>query len=431
MAVVAPLPIVTTPAPTSPALQRIFPFLRWWPLVTRTTVRADLQAGLVGAIVVLPQGVAFATLAGLPPQYGLYCAMVPAVIAALWGSSWHAVSGPTNAVSLVVFATLSPLAVPESAQYVSYALTLAFLSGAMMLALGLLRLGAMVNFISHTVVVGFTAGAGCLIVASQLKNFFGVEVPRSASFVQTLHDFLAHLGSTRPMVVLVGALTLATGLVIRRYAPRFPYMIAAMLAGGAAAFILNAAYGQAATGIGTLGALPASLPPLSLPQFAPDVIRSLFPIAIAVTVLSLTEAISIARAIAVKSGQRIDGSQEFIGQGLSNIVASFFSGYPSAASFNRSGVNYESGARTPVAAASSAVMLAIIVIGVAPLAAHLPLATMAAILLIVGSGLIDVAAMRQIARTSRSETVCSRSLSARRCCCTWNSRSCLGLRCRC
>ncbi len=154
-------------------LDRFAPFKAWWPHITRQSLRADLMAGLVGAIIVPPQGVAFATLAGLPRQYGLYCAMVPTAIAALFGSSHHAISGPTNAISLVVLATLTPLAVPGSARYIELVLKLSFLVGLMMLAMGLLRLGQLVNFVSHTVVVAFTAGVAILIAASQLGNFFG------------------------------------------------------------------------------------------------------------------------------------------------------------------------------------------------------------------------------------------------------------------
>ena len=146
--------------PTPAAIARFLPFLAWWPRVSRATLRADASAALVSAIVVLPQAVAFATLAGMPPEYGLYCAMVPAVVAAFFGSSWHAVSGPTNAVSLYVFATLAPLAAPGSSQYIGYALTLAFMGGVIMLAMGLLRLGRVVNFVSHSVVVGFSGVDG-------------------------------------------------------------------------------------------------------------------------------------------------------------------------------------------------------------------------------------------------------------------------------
>ena len=390
--------------PSRAVLSRLFPFLAWWPRVDRGSLRADMIAGLVGAIVVLPQGVAFATLAGLPPEYGLYCAMVPTIVAALWGSSLHAVSGPTNAISLVVFATVSTLAEPGSSQYVHLVLTLSFMSGLMMLAMGILRLGALVNFISHTVVVGFTAGAAMLILDAQLSNFFGVYIPRNISFLRSIEVFVVQIPYIRPYVLLVGVATLATGILARRYLKQVPYMIAAMLAGSLLAFALNQAIGVEDTGIRTLGALPGALPPLSHPDFELEKLRKLLAIAVAITVLGLTEAVSIGRAIALKSGQRIDGNQEFIGQGLSNIAASFFSGFPASASFNRSGLNYEAGARTPLAAVFSALFLILVLIAVAPLMAYLPTASMAAILFLVAWGLIDFASMRNIARASRSET---------------------------
>jgi SulP family sulfate permease len=381
----------------------LLPFLAWWPRVTRTTLRADAGAALIGAIVVLPQGVAFATLAGLPPEYGLYCAMVPAVVAAFFGSSWHAVSGPTNAVSLYVFATLAPLAAPASPQYISLALTLALMSGVIMLAMGLLRLGRVVNFVSHGVVVGFTAGAAVLIVASQLRNFFGLELPASSAFLSTLRAFLAQFLELKPWVVLVGGITLAAGVLARRYVRKVPFMIVALAAGGLAGYGINAWLGAGQTGIRTLGKLAGALPPLSAPDLSADTLKTLMGIAVGVTVLSLTEAMSIARAVALKSGQRIDANQEFVGQGLSNIAASFFSGYPSSASFNRSGLNYEAGARTPLAAALSAPLLIAVTFAVAPLLAHLPLAAMAALLFMVAWGLVDFASIRAILRASRSE----------------------------
>ncbi|MBI3041220.1 MAG: SulP family inorganic anion transporter [Betaproteobacteria bacterium] len=384
--------------------RRLFPFLRWWPRLNRETLRADAIAGLLGAIIVLPQGIAFATLAGLPPQYGLYAAMVPAIVAALFGSSWHLVSGPTNVISIFLFASLAPLAEPGSREYISLVLTLTFLVGALQLAMGLARMGALVNFISHTVVISFTAGAACLIFAAQIKYFFGVDIPSGATFAQTWHDFALGLGSVNPYATAVGAVTLLTGILFRRTAPRFPYMIVAMIVGGIFAALLNAVFGEAGTAIAMVGALPGSLPGLSAPDLSPETIRKTLPVALAVTILALTEAVSIARAIAVKSGQRIDGNQEFIGQGLSNILGSFFSAYASSGSFNRSGVNFEAGARTPLAAAFSALMLAPILFAVASLVAHLPLAVMAAILFLVAYGLIDFRYIATVLRTSRQET---------------------------
>ena len=386
-----------------PWLLRIAPFLAWWPQVGRDTLKSDLSAGLIGAIIVLPQGVAFATLAGMPPQYGLYAAMVPAIIAALFGSSWHLVSGPTNAISLVLFATLSQLADPGSAKYIGLALSLTFLVGVMQLAMGLARLGQLVNFISHTVVIGFTAGAAVLIMSSQLRNFFGIPLPRGLSFIETLRQFLLHLADVKPWVLTVSVFTLLAGLATRRWLPKVPYMIVAMLAGSLLAAVLNAYFGATHTGIATVGALPGALPQLSRPDFSFDTEMRLAGIALAVTALGLTEAVSIARSIASKSGQRIDGNQEFIGQGLSNIVGSFFSAYASSGSFNRSGVNYEAGARTPLAAIFAAVFLILVLLVVAPLAAYLPNAAMAAILFMVAWGLIDAHHIRTILRVSRSE----------------------------
>jgi SulP family sulfate permease len=386
-------------------LEKLFPFLRWRALITRETLRADAMAGLVGAAIVLPQGVAFATLAGMPPQYGLYAAMVPAVVAALFGSSWHLVSGPTNVISIVMFASLSPVAVPGSAEYIKLALTLTFLTGLMQLAMGLARMGVLVNFISHTVIIGFTAGAACLIFAAQIPNFFGVQIARGASFPEMLGEFAVNLGAINPYVTAVGAITLLSGIAARRYLPRVPYMIVAMVVGSIVALALNLALGTEETRIATLGALPAALPALSAPDLSPTTLKNTLPVALAVTILALTEAVSIARALAIRSGQRIDANQEFIGQGLSNIAGSFFSAYASSGSFNRSGANQEAGARTPLAAILAAVMLIVILFAVAPLVAYLPLAVMGAILFMVAYGLFDVHHMRNILRTSRQESV--------------------------
>lgn len=387
------------------SLDRIFPFLTWRSRVNQSSLRDDLIAAFIGAMIVLPQGVAFATLAGMPPQYGLYAAMVPAVIAALWGSSWHLVSGPTNAISLVTFAIVSTLADPGSERYIQFVLTLTFMVGLMQLAMGIARLGTIVNFISHTVIVGFTAGAALLIISSQIKNFFGLDIPRGTSFFHVFEFLFTNLLNIKPWVFAVSMITLLTGIIFKKWIPKIPYMIAAMLIGGLCAWLLNKTYGQDVTGIKTLGALPSALPPISTPQFDMETIRTLIGAAIAVTALALTEAVAIARSLAVKSGQRIDGNQEFVGQGLSNIAGAFFSAYPSSGSFNRSGVNYEAGAKTPLAAVFSVPFLITILFFVAPLAAYLPIASMAAILFLVAWGLFDFHHIHVIWRSSKSESL--------------------------
>ncbi|MCK9530331.1 MAG: SulP family inorganic anion transporter [Gammaproteobacteria bacterium] len=382
---------------------QLFPFLRWWHRVTRHSLRDDGLAGLTGALIVLPQGVAFATIAGLPPEYGLYAAMVPAIIAALWGSSWHLVSGPTTAISIVVFASLSPLAEPGSSEYIRYALTLAFLVGAIQVAMALARMGTLVNFISHSVVIGFTAGAAILIAASQVKNFFALNIPRGTEFYEIIHQLIVQIGDVNPYVTAVGVITLITGILARKYA-RKVYMIVAMLVGSLVAYAINAAFGADVTGIATVGALPTHLPPLSVPDLSHGTLQKLAPAALAVSLLAITEAVSISRSIAARSQQRIDGNQEFLGQGLSNMVGAFFSAYPSSGSFNRSGVNYEGGAKTPLSSVFAAAALAVIVLLVAPLAAYLPVAAMAGILFLVAWGLVDFHHIKLIVKASRSET---------------------------
>jgi SulP family sulfate permease len=373
-------------------------------MVTRRAVRDDLVAGFTGALIVLPQGVAFATIAGLPPQYGLYAAMVPAIIAALFGSSLHLVSGPTTAISIAVFAALSHQADPGSPQYIQLVLTLTFLVGLFQLILGLARMGALVNFISHTVVIGFTAGAAILIAASQVKNFFGIAIPRGTPFYEIVHQLWVQFFAINPWVLAVSLVTLAAGILTRRYLKKVPYMIAAMIVGSLFAEALVLLEGFDKTHIVTVGALPAHLPPLSLPDFSLPALKATLGPALVITMLALTEAVSIGRAIAVRSEQRIDGNQEFVGQGLSNIVGSFFSGYTASGSFNRSGVNYEAGAKTPLSSIFASVLLVLVLLVVAPLAAYLPNAAMAGILFLVAWGLIDFHHIRHIWHTSKVES---------------------------
>ncbi len=380
--------------------QKFFPFLVWWPLVGRDTIKADLLAGLTGAVIVLPQGVAFAMIAGLPPEYGLYTAMVTPIIAALFGSSLHLVSGPTTAISIVVFSVISSHAEPGSAEFISLVLTLTFLAGVYQLAFGLARLGTLVNFVSHSVVVAFTAGAAILIMTSQLKHVLGLEIPRGGSFSDTWLNVFNQIGNINYYVLIVALSTLILALLCKRFLPRLPYMLLAMVFGSLVSLLL----GAEAHGIHLVGEMPANLPPLSMPDFSLATLHQLAPEAFAVALLGLIEAVSIARSVATKSHQHIDGNQEFIGQGLSNIVGSFFSSYAGSGSFTRSGLNYQTGAKTPLSAIFAAIFLALTILLIAPLTAYLPIAAMGGIILLVGYNLIDFHHIKGILKASRSET---------------------------
>ena len=384
-------------------LTNVFPFLSWLRETDRFTLRADGMAGITGALVVLPQGVAFATLAGMPPQYGLYAAMVPAVVAALFGSSRHLVSGPTTAASIVLFTALADLATPGSPDYIRLALTLTLMVGVFELVLGLARFGFLVNFISHSVIVGFTAGAAIHIGASQLKHFFGLDIAPGLPLHETLVEVAASIEHASSPVVLVGVVTIMVGLGAKHAFPRSPYLVTAMLAGGFTALALDFVLGPEQARIATVGALPASLPPLSRPDLSLGTIKELAPTALAVTLFALTEAVSISRSLAARSGQLIRGNQEFIGQGLSNIAGSFFSSYVATGSFNRSAVNFQAGAVTPLSAIVAGLALMAIVPAVGPLSAWLPNATMAGILFLVAWGLVDWREIKRILRANRGD----------------------------
>ena len=380
-------------------LEAIFPFLAWFKLVTKESLRSDLIAGITGAVIVLPQGVAFATIAGLPPEYGLYTAMVTPIIAALFGSSFHLVSGPTTAISIVVFSALSSHAEPGTPEFISLALTLTFLAGVYQLAFGLARLGALVNFVSHTVVIGFTAGAAILIASSQIKHITGIFVPKGESFIHTWIDIFKGLSDINGYLVLIALVTLFVAFITKKRFPNSPGLLVGMVVGSVLALFL-----KDYTEIKLVGEIPAHLPPISSPDFSLTTIRMLAPEAFAVALLGLIEAVSISRAVATKSGQRIDTNQEFIGQGLSNIAGSFFSSYAGSGSFTRSGINFEAGAKTPLSAIFAAIFLVVIVLLIAPLTAYLPIAAMGGIILLVAYNLIDFRHIKKTLSFSVSES---------------------------
>ena len=381
-------------------LLNFLPFLKWFRLVSKESLKADLSAGLTGAVIVLPQGVAFATIAGLPPEYGLYTAMITPIIAALFGSSFHLVSGPTTAISIVVFSAISHHAEPGTAEFISLTLTLTFLAGIYQLAFGIARLGVLVNFVSHTVVIGFTAGAAILIATSQMKSITGIFVPKGESFIHTWMDMVDGVESLNPYLFSIALVTLLTAILVKKYYPKMPNLLAGMVVGSLLALVLK----NFTDSIKLVGEIPAHLPPFSSPEFSLETIRMLAPEAFAVALLGLIEAVSISRAVATKSSQRIDANQEFIGQGLSNAVGSFFSSYAGSGSFTRSGINYDAGARTPMSAIFAALSLMIIVLLIAPLTAYLPIAAMGGVILLVAYNLVDIHHIKTTLALSKSES---------------------------
>ena len=368
----------------------------WTQNVTPTTLRADALAGLLGAVLVLPQGIAFATLAGLPPQYGLFTAVIPCIIAALFGSSWHVMSGPTNANSLALFAMLSPLALAFTPAYIQLALAVTLMVGVMQFLIGVLRLGSMANFISPAALFGFTSGAAVLIAVYAMPDFLGLPPAKERSAFAVLAHVASQLGQLDKAALLMGLTTVLVALGIRFFRPGWPFMLIGLMAATAMA-------AGAGLMVRNIGQIATPWPQFVLPQISWASVSDLLGLAFALTIVALGQAISIAKAVAAKSGQRIDANREFRGQGLSNIVGGFFSCYVSCGSMNRSMPNLQAGARTPLAAVFAAVLVLALVAVSSTLLTKIPMAALAGLLLLVSVFLFDASRWRELFALSRTE----------------------------
>lgn len=380
----------------------------WRHRLSQKNIRNDIQAGFSGAILLFPQAMAYAVIAGLPPIYGIYCALVPTMVAAYFGSSWHMVSGPTAAMSLFLFSVVSSVATPGSMDYIQTILMLTLMAGAIQLLLGLFRMGAIVNFVSDSVIIGFTTGAGVLIIASQLGNFLGIPKGDQHNLVGFLVHNAANLDNINWYSFAVATITLLSAVAALKikFLTRIPYLIFSLLIGSVAAFAINWFYGGATTtGLTPMAEISSVIPPLSWPIGSVERAYTLAPAAIALALLGLTEAISIARSLSLHSGQIIDSNREFTAQGLSNVLGAFFSGYTSSGSFTRSGANYESNAKSPLSAILSAIFVLIIGLLLAPLTTYLVKPVLAGSLIVIAFKLISFQHIDRLHNTSRKASI--------------------------
>ncbi len=348
----------------------------WVRTVDKPTMRADAQAGLLGALVVLPQGIAFAALAGLPPAWGLYTSIVPCIVAALAGSSRLMVSGPTNATSLALAAMLAPLMAVDNPNYTLLAVGVTLGVGLMQAALGLFKLGALTNFISPSVMLGFMTGAAVLIAGH--------------ASVDIIESWPA---------LAIGAITVGGALVSKRWFGAGQHMLFALVLGGLAAAGLGY-YGWETMQVGKM---PQALPKLNAPPMGWHEIRRVAGISFALAIISLGQTVAIGKALAGRHGEHFDPNRECLGQGLSNIVGSFFSCMVSCGSLNRTAMSEQAGARSPLAAVFSALMVIVLLAMAAPVLAHIPMAAIAGLLLLVAWGLLDQAQWRRVLRMDRTE----------------------------
>ena len=384
------------------SIKRFLPFLRWFPM-SGSTVKADAIAGITVALVLIPQSMAYASLAGLPPYYGLYAAFLPVMVAALWGSSSQLGTGPVAVVSLLTASAITPLAAIGSPEFIALAIMLSFMVGAFQLMLGVFKLGVVVNFLSHPVIVGFTNAAAMIIALSQLNKIFGVEKPRSEFFLGDIWQMILNLGDTHYATLIFGVVSVVGIMVAKKKWPKLPGVLIAV----AGTTIVSWAIGFENMGGAVVGTIPEGLPSLSMPTFNMEVFGVMFTNAIIIALIGFMEAISIAKAMAAKTKERIDPSQELIGQGLGNLLGSISSAYPTSGSFSRSAVNMNAGALTGMSSVYTGIIVLITLLFLTPLLYHLPKAVLAAVIMTAVFGLINFSAVKHAWKASRHDGIAS------------------------
>jgi SulP family sulfate permease len=397
-------------------LSRYVPSLIWLRRYQRADLPGDVLAGLIVAIMLVPQGMAYAILAGLPPQVGLYASILPLIVYGLLGTSRALAVGPVAIVSLLVASAIGPLAGGDAALYLQLALTLALLAGVIQVGMGLLRLGFLVNFLSHPVLSGFTSAAAIVIGFSQVKTLLGIKLPASDGFFQSVALTVERVGETQPVTLVIGLLSIALlfyfrgglGKHLRRLG--LPDQIVTIatksgpLAVAALGTLLVAAFDlHERAGVGIVGDVPAGLPPLSLPSFSPDVLTALLPAALTISLVGYMESISVAKALASKRRQKVDADQELVALGAANLAAAFSSGYPVTGGFSRSSVNFSAGANSGLASLITAGLIALTVLFLTPTFYYLPNTVLAAIIIVAVIGLIDLHTLRHVWRYNKAD----------------------------
>lgn len=397
-------------------MQKYFPILTWGKAYNSAAFSSDLVAALIVTIMLIPQSLAYAMLAGLPPEAGLYASILPIILYAIFGTSSALAVGPVAVVSLMTAAAIGNIAEVGTAGYAIAALTLAFMSGAILLAMGLFRLGFLANFLSHPVIAGFITATGIIIAASQLKHILGIDA-QGHNLLELALSVFEHIGETNLITLTIGVLTIGFLFWVRKGLK--PFLVWAGLKPKAAGFAAKAGpvlaviattfsvwfFDLANSGVQIVGKVPQSLPPLTMPDFSLDLVSALIGPAILISVIGFVESISVAQTLAAKRRQRIDPNQELIGLGSANIGAAFTGGFPVTGGFSRSVVNYDAGAETPAAGAFTAVGLAFAALALTPLIYFLPNATLAATIIVAVLSLVDFGILRKTWAYSKADFI--------------------------
>lgn len=377
----------------------LLPCMYWMRGYRRQDLRGDMTAGLTTAVMLIPQSMAYAMLAGLPPIVGLYAATVPLVLYALFGTSRQLAVGPVAMDSILVAAGVGAIAAPGSEAYLAYAVLLAAMAGVLQVSMGLARLGFLVNLLSNPVISGFTSAAALIIGLSQLPHLLGVSLPRSQHVHEILFAAARALGGVSLPTLALGTGGILLLMALKRWNPLFPRALAVVALGALAVWLL----GLDARGVATVGHVPAGLPALALPVWDPAAMRALAPTALAIALVAFMEAISVAKAYARRNRYELDPNRELVGLGLANLGAALFRGYPVTGGFSRTAVNAQAGARTPLAALVTASVVAATLLLLTPLFFYLPRAILAAIIMTAVFGLIDLREARRLYLSHRAD----------------------------
>ncbi|MGA1344933.1 MAG: SulP family inorganic anion transporter [Ilumatobacteraceae bacterium] len=382
-------------------VSRFVPATTWLRRYRRVDLRSDISAGLTIAAMLVPQGMAYALLAGLPPEVGLYASTLPVIAYALLGTSRQLAVGPVAIVSLLTASALQPMFEQGSAGYVTAAALLALMVGLVHLVLGLGRLGFVVNFLSHSVLVGFTAAAAIIIGSSQVKHVLGIAIPSTERLHETLLEVVGALGEVHLPTLAIGGSSIVVLLVLKRIARRLPGALVVVVA----TTLVTALASLDERGVATVGDIPGSLPALGLPDLDGGLLADLLATSLVITVIGFMESIAVAKVYARRHRYDVDANQELIALGGANVVSGLFGGYPVTGGFSRTAVNDAAGARTPLASLITAGLVLVTIAFLTPLFGNLPKATLGAVIIVAVVNLVDIREMRHIAKVKRSDLV--------------------------
>jgi len=383
-------------------MQKLFPFLQWLTTYNKANFSKDLVAGLTVGIMLIPQGMAYAMIAGLPPVYGLYASIFPVLVYLFLGTSRHLAIGPVAMDSLLVATGLGALAITGVENYIVMAIFLAFMVGAIQLFLGVCRMGFLVNFLSKPVISGFTSAVALIIIFSQLKHLLGADIAKSNKFHQLIVNAFEKVVETNMYDFAIGVLGILIIIGLKRWSKRIPAILVVVVLGVLAVFFLN----LESKGVNIVGAIPTGLPHFQIPSMNVKNMLSVWPIALTLALVGYLEAISIGKALQEKSGnETIDSNQELVALGASNMLGSFFQSFPTTASFSRSAINAEAGAKTNLAALFAVGLVVLTLLYLTPLFFYLPNAILASIIMVSVFGLIDLSYAKNLWNKRKDEFV--------------------------